>query len=314
VNVFFLAAGLGTRLKPLTHFYPKPAGPFLNVPLGLYQFRFLEQLNVSSCVANSFHLPDKIQQLYQQQNLYSGKIQISNEHPAILGSAGGLKKAAQFFSSDETLLMMNADEIFFTPQVDFLTAAYQQHLKNKNLATLITMQHPEAGKKFGAIWCEQNKVRHIGKETINSALKPKHYIGIIFLNRKILDLIPENLETNIFYDVLIRQLKTYPVETFDINCTWFETGNWTDYFTATQATLQNLDQPTLDFINSYDPSHLVKNATGISLISNSVKIDESSLSGYNVIGKNQAQLPKKIENSVVFADQILNASYFSQAR
>lgn len=318
MNVFFLAAGFGTRLRPITDNLPKPCVPFLNAPMGYYPFRFLENLKISSCVANSFYLPAQIEQLYKNPPYYKNKISISAESELILGSAGGLKKAAKYFSQDETILMMNADEIFFTKNMAFLQSAYQQHLASNNLATLIVTKNPEAGIKFGAIWCDQNhRVKTImaAKSKPVEELTPWHYIGIIFLNKKVLSLIPDNLESNIFYDVLIKELGQSSVEAYPIECTWYETGNPADYLTATKNVLTHLDEQTIDFINQYDPSNLIKNQDGMSLISDAVSVNEKNLRGYNVISKSADQQLlnslKLIENSVIIEKEILNLSYFS---
>lgn len=314
MNVFFLAAGLGTRLRPLTNVYPKPCVPFLNVPMGLYAFRYLEQLNIDVCVANTFHLPKLVEKLYLNQPFYKNKFQFSEEQKNILGSAGGLRKAARFFSSDETILMLNADEVFFTSERMFLKKAYQQHIFNNNLATLVVMKHPEAGSKFGAIWTNGIKVRNIGKTNTDSDLQPWHYIGAIFLNKRIMSLIPENKESNIFYDVLVNELQNSSVEIFGIESDWYETGNAADYFAATQEALKNLNETTLGFIRNYDPSRIIKNDQGLSLVSNHISIDESKLIGFNCISKSvsQAQLKKmqKIENSVLFDNEVVNTEYF----
>ncbi len=317
MNLFLLAAGLGTRLRPLTTKYPKPCVPFLNVPMGLYTFRYLKGLPVKQAAANSFHLSEQIEKLYQNQN-YFNDLLISKESEKILGSAGGLKAAAKLYSHDaETLLMMNADEIFFTENENFLVEAYEQHLQHKNLATLVVTKHPEAGQKFGAIWCKDNRVSRImpAQKKPENDLTPYHYIGIIFLNKKILKLIPDNKETNIFYDVLINELSKNSVEIYNLNCTWYETGNPKDYLSATQAVLNSLDSHTLKFINQYDESTLIKNPTGVSLISKSVSINPEKLTGYNVISKScdlaQLRNLNKIENSVLFEKEILNPGYFT---
>lgn len=322
MNVFFLAAGLGTRLRPLTDKFPKPCVPFLNVPLGYFQFRFLQSQNVSRCVANTFHLSEQVAKLYKSQPYLKTDFFISGEADAkILGSAGGLKKASQYFNTGDPILMMNADEVFFTQNPEFLQDVLKQHVANKNLATLIVMKHPEAGQKFGAIWCdEKNKVKNImaakaAPEQNSNVLAPWHYIGVMVLDPKVLSLIPEGQETNIFYDILIQQLGHNSVEAFKLDCTWYETGNSTDYLSATKKLLTALNPKDLDFINSYDPSHLIINEGGVSLVSDSVKITADRLKGYNVIAgsTNPAILTrtKLIENSVLFEDEILNAGYFA---
>lgn len=314
MNAFILAAGLGTRLRPLTNFYAKPCIPFLNVPMGYYAFRYLNQLKINTLAANSFHLPQQIEDLYKKNPYWSGLTHISHDGNFILGSAGGLKKAASGFSRAETTLMINSDEVFFCNEPDFLLKAQLQHEKNNNLATLLVMAHPEAGKKFGAIWCNsERKPQHIGKHCSDASLTPWHYIGYIFLHPEVLDLIPANRESNILYDVLLHHLPR--VETFSISCRWYETGNGADYLLATEDCLERIDATTLDFINQYDKSRLVKNTEGISLLSNAAQVDEKTLCGYNVIsGRSDPQILKgqpKISGSVFFDQLQLNAGYFS---
>lgn len=314
MNVLILAAGLGTRLRPLTNIYPKPCIPFLNVPMGYYAFRYLNQLRINSLAVNSFHLPHQVEDLYKKNPYWRAHTHFSHDGDFILGSAGGLKKAATCFSRPDTTLMINSDEIFFCPEPDFLLRAQQQHEKNNNLATLLVMAHPEAGKKFGAIWCDQaQKPRHIGKSSPDHSLKPWHYVGYIFLNPEILELIPTHRESNILYDVLIHHL--HRVETVAIDCRWYETGNGTDYLLATKDCLEKIDPATLDFINQYDPSRLVQNNEGLSLISNTAIIDERSLRGYYVISGSTSPHPlnrqQTISPSVLFDHIQLNAGYFS---
>ena len=322
VNVFLLAAGLGTRLRPLTYQYPKPCIPFLNVPMGLYQFRYLEQLKINTCVANSFYLSEQIERLYQAQPYFSEKIMISNEGNKILGSAGGLKKASRLISEGETILMMNADEVFFSEDKFFLQKAYQQHIENGNLATLIVIKHPEAGKKFGAICVEGQTVKNIAKKNDDLNLISYHYVGIMFCNLKIISKIPEDVETNIFYDILINELQNNSVEIYNLeSCDWYETGNGLDYLQATQKRLSFLgtskakSEDFLKFVNKYDPSRLVENENGISLISNRIDVEPIKLSGFNVISGctelNKLNSLNKIENSILFKNEILNLDYFS---
>ena len=316
MNVFILAAGLGTRLRPLTLKYPKPCVPFLNVPLGLYPFRFLNSLNVTQLTVNTHYLPEQVQNLYTTQPYYTGPVKFSHEEGIILGSAGGLKKASQYFdySDDENILMLNSDEIFFDVESDFLAKAYNQHVSAKSLATLVVMKHPEAGKKFGAIWCEGNTVKNIGKTASGSKLQPYHYIGLIFLNKRVLSLIPDDKETNIFYDVLNFHLATGAVCTYEINCNWFETGNPADYLQATAAVLKNISAETLGFINAYDCSDFSKDLSRVFLISKSLKIDGLFNPGFTVVSKStNPELLKNLglfHNSILFDNENVNVDYF----
>jgi mannose-1-phosphate guanylyltransferase len=227
-DIMVFAAGLGTRLRPATNQNPKPVIPLNGIPLGYYVLPYLENLHANQFIVNTFHLPDQIHNLYKP--IYKN-IHFSNETEFIKGSAGGLKCVENKFSQNFPIVTVNADEILFSEQIDFLDSALQDHQKNNHFATLIVTEHPEAGQKFGAIWCQPNtnKVIHIGKDKPNDTAKPWHFIGIQILSAQVLKLIAENIESNIFYDVLIHQLNSKNICIFPIQCDWYEVGNISDY-------------------------------------------------------------------------------------
>lgn len=304
-NAFLLAAGLGTRFKPLTLTYPKPSIPFLNVPMGFYQFRYLSHLQINKLVVNTFHLPEKVRSLYQNQPYFKNEIAFSDEKGEILGSAGGLKKASPLMDLSKPILMMNADEIYFAKDEAFLKKAYDQHITNKNLATLIAMKHPDAGKKFGSIWCDGKRVKNISKQSAPASMQDWHFIGAMFLSPEILNKIPDNKETNIFYDVLIKELNQKNVEIYPIDCNWYETGNLNDFLQATQGVLKNLTPELLNFISKYDASKIIESQQTKSLISESVQVAEENLIGYNVVGKTATNIPHQLTNAVLFGNEQL---------
>ena len=312
MNVMLLAAGLGTRLRPLTLKYPKPAIPLLNLPLGLYQFQYLKHLSISKMIVNTFHLPEKIHSLYIDQPYYKNEIYFSNEAGQILGGAGGLKKASPLMNPDLPILLMNADEVYFTANESFLKKALEKHVQNKNLATVVVIQHPEAGKKFGALWADGVTVKDISKTAKYENLKPWHCIGPIFLSWDVLKLIPENVEANIFYDTLLKELPKNKVEIYPIEARWYETGNPLDYFAATKEILENLDSDTHAFINEFDESDLIRNESTLSFLSTAQTLDREQLQGLNVISKtNVNPLNDLIKDSVLFDQEILNKKYFN---
>lgn len=63
MNVMLLAAGEGTRLRPYTEILPKPAIPFLTIPLAAHALSFLRGFTIDKLVVNTFHLPHKIHEL-----------------------------------------------------------------------------------------------------------------------------------------------------------------------------------------------------------------------------------------------------------
>lgn len=241
-NVMFFAAGLGTRLRPFTEVTPKPCIGLNGIALGYYLIPYLEKINISNFVVNTFHLPEQVKNLYSPiSHIFNAPVNFSEEKGYIKGSAGGLKQAENFFDKTNPILVCNSDEVLFTEENDFLKKALEYHHQEKNEATLIVIKHPEAGTKFGGIWADKNGcVLGIGKE------KPKgveteawHFIGLQILDQNILNFISGEKEENIFYDVLIHHLDKKNIKIFSIAADWYETGNFRDYKLAEENIFKN---------------------------------------------------------------------------
>ncbi|MFZ4402958.1 MAG: sugar phosphate nucleotidyltransferase [Pseudobdellovibrionaceae bacterium] len=300
MKAFILAAGEGTRLRPHTLTCPKPAIPFLNVPLAFYSFGLLDEIQPEQIILNTYHLPDKIHALSALAPSWAkNKISFSDEK-VLLGSAGGLKYAERFFNSDEDLILLNGDEVILPHTKDFLKPAIDFHRQNNNLATLLVMKHPEVGSKFGGVWTNsKQEVLGFGKNPADwthpydfssTPPEPWHYIGVQILNKKIFELIPPDLELNIFYDVLIKNLSA-KVSVFPVQCHWFETGNSEDFLAASEQCLQLLKEQKSfylqDFLTKHCPtSKLYFNQDSILFKDSTALVDLSKVVDFSVVGAN----------------------------
>jgi len=102
-----LAAGLGTRLRPLTHHLPKPLFPVLNTPSIFRIVRQLEQAGFTKIVVNCFHLA---RTLLHAVESYEGTADlVALEEPILLGTGGALGNASGEFSGSEPVLVINGD-------------------------------------------------------------------------------------------------------------------------------------------------------------------------------------------------------------
>ncbi|MDR2386525.1 MAG: NTP transferase domain-containing protein, partial [Deltaproteobacteria bacterium] len=90
-----LAAGFGQRLRPLTQVRPKPLLPILNRPIIFHQMEILRNLGIKRLVINAHHLSQQFSQALKNlpEEFSSLEVRVSLERE-ILGTAGGLKKAA----------------------------------------------------------------------------------------------------------------------------------------------------------------------------------------------------------------------------
>ena len=135
MKAFILAAGAGTRLRPLTYECPKPMIPLLNKPVMEHTINNLKKHNINSVVMNLHTLPKKITDYFGNGSDFGVDIKYSMEEN-LLGTAGGLKKCKKFF--DSTFIVISGDGL---SNVD-LTSAVAFHKKKKSLATMIVKKIP----------------------------------------------------------------------------------------------------------------------------------------------------------------------------
>ncbi len=267
MKAMILAAGLGTRLRPLTNTVPKPAVPLLNIPIGYWPLYHLLRAGVDELVVNTHYLPEKVVTLYKSVQGRVKTLNFTLEEKKILGSGGGIGFAREYLQSSRSFATLfkslykpknsnnnngafwvaNADEIFLPEDPALFSKVWTQHQVQNNLATLVLVQHPDVGTKFGGVWCDsQMNVRGFGKASPAPGLKPYHFTGFQILSSNVFKYIPPG-ESNIFYDVLVQALsKGERVGSIVDNGLWFETGNIEDLKLATEhLNLLKEKNPTL---------------------------------------------------------------------
>lgn len=134
-----LAAGLGTRLRPLTNLVPKPLAPIANRPLLEYTFALLAAAGVREAVVNAHHLPDELERGLRALDASGLALHVSRERQ-ILGTAGGLKRAESFLAGG-TFLLLNGD---FLIDLD-LRAVLEFHAQQHATATMVLTPDEDAG-------------------------------------------------------------------------------------------------------------------------------------------------------------------------
>ncbi|MCX6384116.1 MAG: NDP-sugar synthase [Actinobacteria bacterium] len=126
-----LAAGLGTRLRPLTDLISKPMTPIVNKPVMEHIIELLVEHGFDEVVCNLHWYPEAIKDYFGDGSKYNIKITYSYE-PELLGTAGGVKKVEAFFEG-QTFLILSGDaltDIDLTELMDF-------HRKKGGICTLV---------------------------------------------------------------------------------------------------------------------------------------------------------------------------------
>ncbi len=143
MKAMIFAAGLGTRLKPLTNNKPKALVDIGGITLLEVVIRKLIFYDCKDIIINIHHFADDIIQFVRDRDSFGINIQFSDEREILLETGGGLKKAAHFFDDGSAFLVCNADVM-----TDLnIKELYQAHLKNNSIAT-IAVQNRKTSRYF----------------------------------------------------------------------------------------------------------------------------------------------------------------------
>jgi len=140
MRAMVLAAGLGTRLRPLTDDRPKALVEVAGHTLLEITLRHLQQFGVREVIVNVHHFADMVVDYLKKQDNFGMRIEISRED-VLLDTGGGLKKAGWFFSENST----HSGEPFILHNVDVLSSIdlgrmVQFHREKQVIATLAVQQ------------------------------------------------------------------------------------------------------------------------------------------------------------------------------
>jgi mannose-1-phosphate guanylyltransferase len=183
-----LCAGLGTRLRPLTHRVPKPAVPVCGLPLVHYALALLAGAGIRRAVVNAHHLPEAMAAAAEAAAASLGMALAVSREPTIAGTGGALREARPLLAGADQIVLVNGDVLF---DVD-LRAAMAAHRRSGALATMVILPMP-AGARFAAVEVDgSGAVRRIAGAfgPGGTGLAPWHFSGVHVLSPEILDRIP----------------------------------------------------------------------------------------------------------------------------
>ncbi len=130
MKAFILAAGEGTRLRPLTYTIPKPMFPVCNKPVMEYTLDLLKKHRIGELIINLHYRGDLIRDYFHDSSRWGIKIKYSPEKK-ILGTAGGVKKVIDYFN--DTFIVMSGDGLTGIN----LSQAVEFHKGKKSVATMV---------------------------------------------------------------------------------------------------------------------------------------------------------------------------------
>ena len=142
MKAVLLAAGLGTRLRPITLTTPKCLIPFEGIPLLEIWLRQLESAGIEEALINLHHLPDQVQQFVDQRK---GIIEIHTAYePNLLGSLGSLLYNRKFYQNEDSIFVGYADNLVSAVQEKLITD-HSGHEFPVTMAVFETSQPEQCG-------------------------------------------------------------------------------------------------------------------------------------------------------------------------
>jgi NDP-sugar pyrophosphorylase family protein len=198
MKAMVLAAGAGTRLRPLTDSIPKPMLPSRGEPLLIHLLRWLRQYGITTIALNLHHLPEVIQNALDDGARLGLQLIYSFE-PRLLGTAGAVKKLAPLF--DETFVVVYGDLLL---DVD-LAALLDYHRSRRALVTL-GLKHTDDPSSQGMIACDSagRVVRFVEKPAAWDDAQRTANAGVYIVEPAVLQQIPADRASDWGYDMFPR--------------------------------------------------------------------------------------------------------------
>ena len=224
MKAFIMAAGVGTRLRPLTYEIPKPMVPVVNKPTIEHTLENLKRHGIFQVAMNLNYHPETIRSYFGDGTRSGMKVTYSLEKD-LMGTAGGVKKMEKFF--DSTFIVMSGDGL---TDID-ITKAVKFHKQHKAMATMV-LKPIEAKFDYGVTITDKNgKIsKFIEKPSWGDIFANTVNTGIYIFEPEIFSFIPKDkfydFGMNVWPDLLKKKQKIfgYVMEEY-----WTDVGNLAEY-------------------------------------------------------------------------------------
>jgi NDP-sugar pyrophosphorylase family protein len=230
MKAMILAAGIGTRLRPLTNMKPKALVEIGGKPMLQILIEKMKLQGFNQIVVNVHHFGEQIIDFLKENKNFDIQIQVSDERLQLLDTGGGLKKAREFLDSDEAFILHNVD-IFSDIHLGDLM---RTHFGNPALATLSVMD----GKSSRRLHFDE-KQNLCAWENIDTGelkiarspdgqMKSKTFTGIHVIDPLIFKYIKEKGAFSII-DLYLRLAETHKIKGYTPPMNyWFDLGKIED--------------------------------------------------------------------------------------
>lgn len=257
LRAMVLAAGVGSRLEPISSVVPKPLIPVGGRPVMEHILLQLKKYGVKEVISNTHHLAEKIHEYFADAKERLG-IDLSFVHEQELsGVAGGIRRCSDFLRQGTACIIMG--DALTDIDLGRLYLEHQKAVKDSNCLVTIAMKQVEDTSQFGVIVTNEagRVVQFQEKPKAEDALSNWANTGVYFFEPEVYDFIPSETEAP-FYDVakdlfpkLLASDKYMQAVAVKENTYWADLGNPQQYLESMQDVAQGKVQiDKLDTINS----------------------------------------------------------------
>lgn len=237
LKAMVMAAGMGSRLEPITLKLPKPLIPVMNRPLMDIILSQLHNIGVNEVISNTYYLANQIIDRYKSNKLgikfnYIKETELS-------GTAGGVKKCQFFFDEGEDFIVISGD-VLTTADIK---EGIEIHKKSGAIATIGVKQVPhELVSHFGVVVTDEKGyiTEFQEKPPLEEAKSNLINTGIYIFNYKIFDYIPEKTFYDFAKNVFPKLLTEGQINTFKIAEYWNDIGTIGQYKQSIQDVFNGL--------------------------------------------------------------------------
>jgi mannose-1-phosphate guanylyltransferase len=247
MKAMILAAGKGTRVRPITHTIPKPMIPIMQKPVMEFLLELLREHGFTEVMVNVSHLAEEIENYFRDGQRFGVEIAYSFEGRIedgeligdALGSAGGLKKIQNFQRFfDDTFVVLCGDALI---DLD-LSEAVRRHREKGALASLITKRVPkEQVSSYGVVVTDsEGRVRSFQeKPELADAASDMINTGIYIFEPEVLDYVPSDVPFDIGSDLFPKLVEAgASFYALPMEFEWVDIGKVPDYWQAIRSVLQ----------------------------------------------------------------------------
>jgi mannose-1-phosphate guanylyltransferase len=247
MKAMILAAGKGTRVRPITHTIPKPMIPILQKPVMEFLLELLREHGFTEIMVNVSHLAEEIENYFRDGQRFGVEIAYSFEGRIedgeligdAMGSAGGLKKIQNFQRFfDDTFVVLCGDALI---DLD-LSEAVRRHKAKGAMASMITKRVPkDQVSSYGVVVTDDDgRVRSFQeKPAVDEAASDMINTGIYIFEPEVLDFVPSNQAFDIGSDLFPKLVEAGAAfYALPMEFEWVDIGKVPDYWQAIRSVLQ----------------------------------------------------------------------------